>query len=237
MAKNKLEELTAVTKPETDMLDTMETNYTKVEMYIEENQKSLGIIVGVVVAIVAGYFAFQKFYSEPKEVEAAADMFQAEQYFAKDSLNKAIKGDGINLGFEQVIEEYGFTKSANLAHYYLGVSYLKQGKFEDAIAQLEDFDSSDEILGPIAIGAIGDAKMELSKTDEAIDSYLKAANKKKNKFTSPIYLMKAGLAYESKKEYTNALKTYEIIKSDYPETNEGRNADKYIARAKLLTEN
>ena len=96
-------------------------------------------------------------------------------------MNKAIKGDGVNLGFEQVIEEYGFTKSANLAHYYLGVSYLKQGKFEDAIAQLEDFDSSDEILGPIAIGAIGDAQMELSKTDEAIDSYLKAANKKKNK--------------------------------------------------------
>ncbi len=237
MAKNKIDELTEVTKPETDILDTVENSYSKVEMYIEENQKSLAIIVGVIVAIVAGYFAFQKLYMAPKEAEAAADMFQAEQYFAKDSLTKAIKGDGINLGFEAVIEEYSFTKAANLAHYYLGVSYLKQGKFEDAIAQLEDFDSNDEILGPIAAGAIGDAQMELNKTDDAIDSYIKAANKKKNKFTSPIYLMKAGVAYEDKKEYANALKIYETIKNDYAETNEGRNVDKYIARAKLLTSN
>jgi predicted negative regulator of RcsB-dependent stress response len=234
MAKNKLEEITETTAPQTDLMDTVENSYSKVEMYIEENQKSLAIIVGVIVAIIAGYFAFKKLYLAPKEAEAAADMYQAEQYFAKDSLTKAIKGDGVNMGFESVIDEYSFTKSANLAHYYLGVAYLKQGKLEDAITQLKEFDSNDEILGPIATGAIGDANMELNKADEAIDFYLKAANKKKNKFTSPIYLMKAALAYEEKKEYPNALKIYETIKSDYAETNEGRNADKYIARAKLM---
>jgi TolA-binding protein len=76
--------------------------------------------------------------------------------------------------------------------------------------------------------------MELGKTDDAIKYYLKAANKKKNKFTSPIYLMKAGGAYEDAGKYDDAIKIYQQVKKDYFETQEGREADKYIARAEGL---
>ncbi len=224
------------TKPivENDLLDNMENSYSKFEVYVEQNKKSLGIIVGIIALIVGGYFAFKYLYLAGQEEEATAAMFQAEQYFQKDSLNKAINGDGNYVGFNQIIEDYGFTKSANLAQYYLGASYMKQGKFTEAIEHLEKFESSDEMLGPMATGLIGDANMELNQTDLAIDFYIKAAKKKSNKMTSPIFYMKAAMAYEGKKDYTNALKTYETIKSDYAESNEGKSVDKYIARAKLL---
>jgi len=52
-------------------------------------------------------------------------MFFAEQYFEKDSLKLAMNGDGTNPGFIQIIDEYGSTKSGNLARYYLGICYLK----------------------------------------------------------------------------------------------------------------
>lgn len=221
-------------KDENILLGNVEETYTKAEKYIEDNKKSLSIIIGAIVVIVGGYFAFKKLYLAPKELEAQDDMFVAEQYFEKDSLDKAINGDGNFLGFKQIVDDYGFTKSANLAHYYLGMSYLKKGQFENSIEELKQFDSEDEILGPLATGAIGDANMELGKTDEAIEFYLKAAKQKTNKFTSPIFLMKAGLAYEEAKNYASALQIYEQIKNDYSDTNEGRNVGKYIARAKNL---
>ncbi len=223
-----------IDKDENVLLSNVEETYSKAERYIEENKKSLSIIIGAVIVIVGGYFAFKKLYLAPKEIEAQDQMFTAEQYFSKDSIKLAMNGDGNFPGFKQIIEDYGMTKSANLAHYYLGLCNLKTGKFEDAISELKEFDSDDEILGPLATGAIGDANMELGKTDEAIDFYLKAAKQKSNKFTAPIFLMKAGLAYEETKNYANALKVYEQIKNDYAESTEGRNVEKYIARAKNL---
>ena len=57
-----------------------------------------------------------------KENEAKAQMWMAEQYFERDSFNLALNGDGNYLGFLDIIEEYGITKSANLANYYYGRS-------------------------------------------------------------------------------------------------------------------
>lgn len=212
----------------------VEEVYSRTEQYIEENKKSLAIIIGVIVAIVGGYFGYKKLFLEPKEMEAQKDMFMAEKYFEKDSIDKAINGDGNFFGFQYIVDEYSFTKSANLAHYYLGCCYMKKGQYETAISEFKEFESDDMVLAPIATGAIGDANMELGKTDEAIDYYLNAAKLKSNNFTSPIYLMKAGLAYEDMNNFANALKIYEQIKSDYTNSSEGRNIDKYIARAKAM---
>lgn len=217
-----------------DVLVDVQEVYSKTEHYIEENKRSLAIIAGGILLIIAGYFAWDKLYIGPKEVEAQKEMFMAEKYFEQDSIKKAINGDGNYKGFKYIIDEYGFTKSENLAHYYLGICYLKSGEYQNAIDQLNEFDSDDQVVGPIAVGAIGDANMELGKTEDAISFYLKAAKLKENKFTTPIYLMKAGLAYEDSKNYTNAVKIYEQIKSDYAETTEGREIDKYLARAKAL---
>ena len=109
---------------------------------------------------------------------------------------------------------------------------MKKGSYDMAISEFKEFESTDMVLAPIAVGATGDAYMELGKTEEAIEYYMNASKIKSNNFTSPIYLMKAGLAYEDLNNYANALKIYEQIKSEYATTTEGRNIDKYIARAK-----
>jgi tetratricopeptide (TPR) repeat protein len=222
------------TEQKEEMLVDMQQAYSKTEKYIEENKKSLTIILGGILLVIAGYFAWDRLYVQPQEEEAVASMFYAQQYFEADSLNKAIKGDGQHKGFIAIADEYSVTKSANLAHYYLGVCYLRTGKFEDAITELKQFDSENPILAPVAAGAMGDANMELGKTEEAISLYLKAAKIGDNKFTTPIYLMKAAGAYEDSKNYENAIKIYEQIKTDYPNTTEGRDIEKYIARASTL---
>lgn len=220
---------TQIENTEEPIID-VEQAYSKTEHYIEENKNRLATAALVIVAIVGGYFAYKYLYVQPLDEEAQKQMWKAEQYFEKDSFDLALNGDGNYFGFLQIIDDYGLTKTANLAHYYAGVSYLRKGEYETAIGHLEDFSSDDEMLSPIATGAIGDAFMELGKTEDALSQYVKAAEMKDNKFTAPLYLMKAGLAYELQGDYSGAKKVYEKIKKDYAETSEGRNVDKYLAR-------
>ena len=217
-----------------DILDEVKEAYSKTEHYLEENKRSLGIILGAIVLLIAGYFLWQKFYVEPQEDEARSEMFMAEKYFEKDSLDLAINGNKKFKGFKFITEEYSITKSANLAHYYLGICYLRKGKFEDALNELKEFSTDDEFLGSVALGAQGDAYMELGKKEDAASQYLDAAKNSNNEFTAPFYLMKAAMAYEEMNNFANAVKIYEQIKSDYYESPEGRDIDRFLERAKGL---
>ncbi len=217
-------------------LEVVEGALTRTEQFIEDNQKSLTYVVGVIVLIVAAYLGAQKFYIAPLEEEARSSMFVAEQYFQKDSFNLAIDGDGNNWGFIDIMNDYKLTKSANLAKYYTGISYLRLGEYEEAISYLKKFKSSDIMVGTIAIGAIGDAYAEMEEFDKAISQYEKAANNKSNDFTTPIYLIKAAQLHEELGNYKKAISLYETIKADYPKSQEGKSADKYITKAKLELE-
>ena len=228
MAKNK-----EVSKGDKSII-AVEEALTKTERFFEKNQKIIFIVVGCIVVVVLGYFGFKKLYIEPKENEAQDQIWVAQRYFEQDSLDKAIKGDGNNLGFEDIVSDYGMTKSGNLAKYYLGMCYLKKGQFQDAIDQLKSFDGNSEIVGPLAKGAIGDAYMELGDTDNAIDYYLAAANKKSNEFTSSMFLFKAGFAYEDLGKYDKALELYKRIQKEYFKSYEGRDIEKYISRCENM---
>jgi tetratricopeptide (TPR) repeat protein len=217
-----------------DLIVDVEEVLGKTEFYFEKNKQKIITIAVALVVLVGGFIGYKYVYVAGEETTASSEMFKAEAYFAKDSLDKAINGDGVALGFAQIAEDYSVTPSGNLAQYYLGISYLKKGKYEDAITHLEEFDSKDQIVAPQATGAIGDANLELGKVDEAITFYLKAADQNTNKFTTPIFLKKAAIANEGKGNYADAVKLYERIKNEFPETIEGAEMEKYIGRAKAL---
>jgi len=178
---------------------------SKAEKFVTENRKSLLVIGGTIAALILIYFGYQNFIAGPREKEAAEQMFMAERYFEQDSLAKAINGDGNNLGFEAIVDEYGSTKAGNIAKYYLGFAYLKSSKYEEAAEVLSEFSSNDEVLNALALSGVGDAYTELNNTDEAISYYKKAVKKCKDDFNAPIILMKLGLSYETKGELQKAI--------------------------------
>lgn len=214
---------------EAPIIDVQET-ISKTEAFIEKNKKILSITVGSIVAIILIYVGYKKFYIAPLEEEAKSAIFMAEKYFEKDSFNLALNGDSINLGFIAIADEYSITQTGNLAKYYAGICYLRLGEYEKAIEYLKKFSCDDHMLKPISIGALGDAYMELGKTEEAIKYYMKAAESVKNNFTTPIYLMKAALAYEDIQQYDKAIDIYKRLKTEFIRTNEGREAEKYLSR-------
>jgi tetratricopeptide (TPR) repeat protein len=213
------------------------------EVFYEKNKKAVTYGGGAILAIVA-IFSFYKFYWLPgQEKEANNEAFFAQTYFEKDSFLVALNG-GLNvqtadgpktmMGFNDIADNFGATKTGNLANYYAGICLLRTGKYAEAIESLEKFNGKDEMVAPVATGAIGDANMELNNVDEAIKFYLKASEQSNNDFTTPIYLKKAAFAYEQKANYTEALATYERLKNEYTKSSEARDVDKYIARVKTL---
>ena len=199
------------------------------ETWIEGNPKTVIGIGALIVLVVGGYFGFIH-YRDGKNDLAQKEMFQAVHYFEADSLDLALKGDGNNLGFIAIIEDYGITDAARLANYYAGVCYLKQGKFEVSRLYLEDFSSNDLLIQARAYSLIGDTYMEEGKFDDAASYYNKAANYKPNKYFSPAYLMKETLAYEKANQNDKAKEVYEKVISQYWESQESQNARKFKAR-------
>ncbi|MEX2379921.1 MAG: tetratricopeptide repeat protein [Vicingaceae bacterium] len=205
--------------------------YSKTETFINDNKNTLSVVVAVIAAIVGGYFAYHSIYLAPLQEEAKEQMFMAEKYFAKDSMNLAIHGDQQYLGFVEIADQYSGTKAGNLANYYLGIAFLRTGQFEAAIDALDDFDGDETIVESIKYGAMGDAYMELGDLNRAVDNYEKAANMLPNDFSTPMYLLKAGQTYELLGDYDDAVDAYEKIKIDYSSSSEAAEIEKYIARA------
>lgn len=216
-----------------DNLQELESALTKTERFIEENQKPITIAVIAVIVVVVAFLSINRFYVQPRQNEALSQMFMAENYFERDSFNLAINGDGNYLGFLDIIDDYKMTKAANLAKYYTGISFLHLGQFEDAIDYLDQFNTKDLLLGPIAEGAKGDASLELGDTDAAMKHYRKAYRMNENELTSPIYMMKAAKVLESMDKLNDALAIYQEIKKKFPESIEGQEVDKYIARLQI----
>jgi tetratricopeptide (TPR) repeat protein len=157
-----------------------------------------------------------------------------ERYYEIDSLNMALKGDGTpaGVGMITVADDYSGTKTGQLSHYYIGMAKLQQGKYQEAIDNLEEFHLKSAIIYPLALGGIGDAYSQLKDFDKAAKYYMRAAEANENQFTTPKFYKKAAMVYEKQRDYQKALDTYKKAKGNYKMSPSMMDIDKYIARAR-----
>ena len=201
---------------------------SKTEKFFNENGKIIaGIAAGIVVAAIA-VFCWFKFAYQPAAAEAEGQMALAEQNFRNADYELALNGDGNVLGFTQIIDEYG-SKAGKAVYFYAGVCELQLGNFESAINYLESYKGKDAILAARATACIGNAYVGLENYAKALGYFEKAAATADNMFAAG-YLLKAGMVAEKLGEAQKALGFYETIKDQYPQSMEGYDIDKYIAR-------
>jgi tetratricopeptide (TPR) repeat protein len=223
-----------------EVFNTLDVGASKAEEWVVRNQKYIFGIVGAIALVTVGYLLYQKFVVEPKQLEAADEMFVAQQNFQKaidattgqDSLfNLALNGAEGKFGFIKIAEEYSGTDAGNLANYYAGIAYLNTGKNTEAISYLDKFSSDDMILSTLAQGAIGDAFAQKNQLKEALDYYKKAAEMNVNDLTTPRFLLKAGQTAYTLGQKADALKFFTEIKEKYESAPEARNIDGLIGMA------
>jgi tetratricopeptide (TPR) repeat protein len=222
--------------------DTLDQTASKAEDFVERNQKAIFGLVAVVALVTVGYLMYQKFVAEPKQDDAANELFVSQQNFQKavddvtgtksDSLfNLVLKGSDGKFGVVKIAEEYSGTDAGNQANYMAGIAYLNTGKYAEAITSLEKFSSKDIMLSTLAKGAIGDAYAQQNKQKEALDYYLKAADASQNELTRPRFLLKAGKTSLALGNKADALKYFTDIKDNFESTPEGQGIEALIGLA------
>ena len=204
------------------------------ELFIENNSKKIIFGILAIAVIVGAFLGYQHGYVAPQQKKAAAAMFKGEQYFARDSFQLALNGNGADYEGFAIADEYGFTDAGNLAKAYAGICYFKLGDNDKAIDMLKSFSANDQMVSPAIVGLIGDCYVNAGNVKEGISYFEKAAKSADNEVISPIYLKKAGIAYESLQQYADAVKSYTQIKEKYFNSMEAADIDKYIARATAL---
>jgi len=208
--------------------------YTRTELFLEKNKKALTIGVGALVVVVGGLFGYRKFVAEPRARTASELMWKAEYYFEVDSLTKALEGDGEWPGFLLIASEYGGTPSGKLAHFHLGAIHMRQGDYELAAAHYEKASVKDDVLRAMAVGGIGDAYVELGREAEAVKRFEKAADMTVNEFTTPMYLMKAGLLHKKAGNWKGAAKVFSRLAREFPNHTDAAQARKYAGLAEAM---
>ncbi|MCR5248808.1 MAG: tetratricopeptide repeat protein [Paludibacteraceae bacterium] len=209
-----------------ESMEKVENVLTSSEAFIENNKKPLLIVLGAVIVVVLGLIWFLKSHNE-KKAEANDAIYKAQSWFERDSFQLALSGNDDFIGFEEVADKYSSTPAGNLACAYAGICYKNLGKNDDAIKYLKKFSADDNLLSPAIYGAIGDCYFESNSIKDA-ESYYKKAIDSKNNMIAPLYTYRLAMLYFNNGDNAKAADLMEKLKDDYPQSNEARDADKYI---------
>ncbi len=200
---------------------------SKTEQFVEKNKNIIMYALIGIIAVVAAVWGWNKL-SESNNEKAQDEIWASQLLFEQGQYEQALEG------FEALISEYGSTKAGNLAKAYAGLCNKELGNFAEAIKLLKDFNGNDNILAPAVLAATGDClvNQENPENAKAAELFEKAAKAADNAQFSPLYLKKAGLAYEAAGDKAAALKAYQAIKDNWSETLSAQSIDKYIERVK-----
>lgn len=204
---------------------------TKSEQFIEKNKKMIIIVVGAVLVAVLAIFGMNKWYFQPRQIQAAEEMFAAENWFAESNYELALNGNDQFPGFLDIADQYGCTKAGNLAKYYAGACQLRLGQYDEAIKNLKSYNGKDIFTAAEALMMIGDCYAEKEDYSNAARAYMKAANENDNFVTAPTAWWKAGYAYLKIDNKEEAKKCFTNVKELYPQSTEYSDIDKYIGLA------
>ncbi len=220
---------------EETIVDVQEV-YTKTELFIDRNRKGLAMGIGAAILVVLAIIGYKYLIVQPTENEANEASWKAEQYFEIDSLDLALEGDGLYLGFLDIVEQHDGTKAAMRAHYNMGIIYRDRGDFESAIEHFQQANFNDDVMSILATGNIGDCHVEMGNVAEGLTFLTKAVNKAKGSngaaFTAPIYMYKAAVANMELGNKEAAKGLFEDITEKYPTAQQSNDAKKYLAMLK-----
>jgi len=184
------------------------------------------IAVVVIVALVLCYIYFvRKPGIEKSQREAANAYVEVLDKQSPDSIIAVEAAKAAKAGYDE----------GNNMHLVSAISYYNIGKYAECIAQLDEFDPKDAIIGAAALSLKGDAYVNTDKLDDAAKSF-KAAVKQSdnNPQYTPIFMLKLARVYRAQNNSAEELSVLKDIKSNYPVFAERNSVEAYIARLEGL---
>ncbi len=226
----------------------------KKEAFIVKYKNAIIAGVVVLVAVIAGGMIFKSCQNDKNEKAGTAiaaaqgqlvNTLGSEMYMPDSLLNVQYElmlsgnDSAAVVGFKKIADEYGSTKTGNLANLYAGLCYASMNKWKEAAEYLEKFDGcDDQMVSPAAKAALGNAYANLNQLDKAVETLKKAADEADNVTVSPQALIQAGEILESQNKAAEALELYkkaqtyiDRLPANAQQQMNRLNIDAYIERA------
>lgn len=211
------------------MLEDISGEKIKEQFKSNNKLRLITIVVGGIIVIVLGYFAYLQFMWKPDNDKSKDSYWAGLNYASSDSTDLAIDE------LEAQVKKFDGKVGGEVAQFVLARQYMAKGEFKNALKELENVDLSDAYVSVMTKGLQADCHSELKDYEKAANLYLEAADASENEFTTPMYLFKAGLCAEELKDFTKATECYEKIRDNYTSFASQKAIDKYVARAKNKT--
>lgn len=188
--------------------------------------KMASIVVGGIALLAVVWFAYKQFIFNPANEKSKSAYWKAMVFLENEESDKALKE------FIRVAKQYDGKIGGEISQYMAGRLYMDQGEFKTALNYLEKANVDDLYLATLIIGLQGDCQVELGDFKSAVKLYEKAAKRKPNEFTTPMFLMKAAMVHEMKlNNFKDAEKLYKRIEIEYFDYYRSNNVEKYLERA------
>ncbi len=211
------------------MLEDISGEQIKEQFKTNKKLRTTTMVVGGIAVLILGFFAYRQFIYGPANEESKDAYWEGLNLAVADSTDAAI--DELNAAVKKFDGKVG----GEIAQFVYARQLMEKGEYKKALTELEGVDVSDTYVHIMTIGLKGDCHSELKEYEQAANLYIEAAEMSDNEFTSPIYLMKAGLCAEEIKNFDKAVEAYKKIKDEYTAFAAQKQIDKYLARARNKT--
>ncbi len=202
--------------------------YSKSEQFVDKNRKQLTLGLGGVATVILVVIGYSSLVVAPKNTAAEEASFMAEHYFAKDSADLAMLGDGLNAGLEEILSDHSGTPAAARAAFELGILHRDAARFDEAVDAFTQAGFSDDVFGPLTDANIGDCLVELGDLEGAEGHFASAASRAASglaaKALSPMCSYKRALVLIELGNEGKARKVLEDLAEDFPNSTYAANA-------------
>ena len=202
--------------------------YSKSEQFVDKNRKQLTLGLGGAAALILIVIGYSSLVVAPKNTAAEEAAFMAEHYFAKDSADLAMLGDGLNAGLEEILSDHSGTPAAARAAFELGIMHRDAARFDEAVDAFNQAGFSDDVFGPLTDANIGDCLVELGDLEGAEGHFASAASRAASglaaKALSPMCSYKRALVLIELGNEDKARGVLEDVAEDFPNSTYAANA-------------
>jgi tetratricopeptide (TPR) repeat protein len=208
-------------------IDELNESLSGIEKKVEENKKMIVWVLGAIVAIAVIILGYVYIIQEPNFENAKTEIAQADSKLALGQDSIALEA------YKAVADSYS-NDAANRAGLNAGIILFQQGKYEEAINYINEFDAEGVLVGPASQSLIGDCYVNLEKYDEAVKYFDKAISRAgDNDLYTPLFILKKATVLREQGKFAEEAKALEIIKNKYPNFVTGYrvDVDKLIERA------
>lgn len=210
--------------------DKLIENYFKLKAFYLDYQKYIwGALAGLVVIIALIFF-----YSSSRksnEEQATTELSKIFKTYDNGAYQQAIDGfpEKKILGLKAIVEKYSSSEAGETAKIYLANCYLNLGKVDEALKYFDDYSGSNELLKISAYTGLATCYEIKGNLSESASYYVKASSVIKDEILTPQNLLNAARIYSQMNEKERARKLLEQIKKDFPESQQARDYERYLA--------